>query len=424
MDGDEGENLQNYVNVGRDIEEHPVAPGVSNIHDNLAFDEEHISSLGNQQNVNFPLNAKVVSFTKQYDNKYCIICQKKGGKAFSTENGRDKLKKAAEMHNDDVSKRIKTSDNFVYHISNDCYGKYRNSQLPKSSIEPIDPMLSIETVEHTPSKVKCQRSQVSPRSTPSADTQINSNYLNCVICGSCRKKNDRKKFRLCETDRALNFINATMYLKGEVHARVADLLPYDPVTMDASLKKVFAADLYSHPTCMRAFLQKYAKAKDNSMLDDQEDHENEDDSDSQYFNKSLFLQTVAYVDEMLGKGLCFTLSDIRDLMINILKTTNQVDQSHIRSICENDSTFKNLNRIVKRCLKEHYGDTIQFCQNIRRRDGEMLFSSSCTPDAIASKLKNINVMREAGLHLRDTLQEVDFGLHDKFGEAEGYSSYK
>lgn len=90
----------------------------------------------------------------------------------------------------------------------------------------------------------------SARPPPSA--HLKPEDLPCVICGSARIKvkgtDDRKKYRICESKRANTFLSAASYFGDEVFSRVADL---------SSDTSVFAADLYSHPNCMRIYIRKY-----------------------------------------------------------------------------------------------------------------------------------------------------------------------
>ena len=62
-----------------------------------------------------------------FDITKCIICQKSTGvKTSSTTNGRKRICEYSEIHNDLVLKRIRlmNSEDFVYHMTNDCYRRY------------------------------------------------------------------------------------------------------------------------------------------------------------------------------------------------------------------------------------------------------------------------------------------------------------
>ena len=72
------------------------------------------------------------------------------------------------------------------------------------------------------------------------------------------------------------------------------------------------------------------------------------------------------------------------------------------------------NRDLKHLMVAHYGDSIKFSTNIRVNESEMFFSSEISASELAIKLKNQNILREAGIQLREALLNVDFGLQDSF----------
>lgn len=72
---------------------------------------------------------------------------------------------------------------------------------------------------------------------------------NCVICGLARTRSkgldERTQYILCESQTANMFLAAASFFQDEVFSRPADL---------NSEINVFAADLYAHPNCMRAYI--------------------------------------------------------------------------------------------------------------------------------------------------------------------------
>ena len=59
---------------------------------------------------------KLVDSSKGLDITKCIICQSvRNGRVTSEEWGREKLKRAADIRNDIVTKRLRVADEFVYH---------------------------------------------------------------------------------------------------------------------------------------------------------------------------------------------------------------------------------------------------------------------------------------------------------------------
>ena len=61
--------------------------------------------------------------------------------------------------------------------------------------------------------------------------------MSCVICWQSKYKNDTKKYRLCEMNRAKNFIKAYNFNKGKV---------YNKCILYKTPGDVFAADIYAH----------------------------------------------------------------------------------------------------------------------------------------------------------------------------------
>ena len=57
----------------------------------------------------------------------CIVCQdEEPGKFTSTSNGRKRIRDSATIRKDLVTKRLRLiqNDDFLYHMTNDCYKKY------------------------------------------------------------------------------------------------------------------------------------------------------------------------------------------------------------------------------------------------------------------------------------------------------------
>ena len=72
--------------------------------------------------------------------------------------------------------------------------------------------------------------------TPRAElpSSLSCYILKCTICGQAKNRRIRQKFRICESESAENFREATLFLQDDVYIRTCDL-------QDAS--KVFGADL-------------------------------------------------------------------------------------------------------------------------------------------------------------------------------------
>ena len=61
--------------------------------------------------------------------------------------------------------------------------------------------------------------------------------MSCVICWQSNYKNGTKKYRLCEMNRAKNFIKTYNFNKGKV---------YNKCILYKTPGDVFAADIYAH----------------------------------------------------------------------------------------------------------------------------------------------------------------------------------
>ena len=76
------------------------------------------------------MNERIVMLTtcakfSKPDVSSCIICQRDSKPTASSENGRKRIRAAAEIRNDCVLKRLKLiGEEFVYHMNNECYKKY------------------------------------------------------------------------------------------------------------------------------------------------------------------------------------------------------------------------------------------------------------------------------------------------------------
>ena len=95
--------------------------------------------------------------------------------------------------------------------------------------------------------------------TPRAEPLSSSSCYNlkCTICGQAQNRGIRQKFRICESECAENFREATLFLQDKVYIRTCDL---------QEVSKVFGADLYYHRTCLPSYINKYHPAKKKRHL--------------------------------------------------------------------------------------------------------------------------------------------------------------
>ena len=92
----------------------------------------------------------------------CIICQRNSQETSSSENGRKRVREAAEIRNNCVLKRLKLiGDKCVYHMNNGCYKKYtlrkslekvKGKGLESLNKEKLGAQAKAKSVCHVPSK--------------------------------------------------------------------------------------------------------------------------------------------------------------------------------------------------------------------------------------------------------------------------------
>ena len=227
--------------------------------------------------------------------------------------------------------------------------------------------------------VSLSRSFTTPRERPSSKQHVTKQV--CVICTKTQHKGERQKFRICESSRAKLFLKATSYLQDEVFSRVADL---------ESESRVFGADLMYHKLCLETYLRKYDRGVSS--------HKKERESSSK---RLLFLQEVESIKELIDRGFGVPLSEIRDTL------NEKYGDSFIS------------NKEVKLFVIEHFGEDIQFICSKRKNESMILFSSV---EDVVQKMKSIDIVNDTTRMIQQSLNTAEFGLDDKFGDAEELAS--
>ena len=80
------------------------------------------------------------------------------------------------------------------------------------------------------------------------------------------------------------------------------------------------------------------------------------------------------------------------------------------------------NKEVKLFVIEHFGEEIQFICSKRKNESMILFSSKLTVEDVVQKMKSIDIVKDTARMIRQSLNTVEFGLDDKFGDAEELAS--
>ena len=320
--------------------------------------------------------------TDEVDLERCIVCQdEEPGKLTTTINGRKRIKDAAAIRNDVVTKRLRLIHDdfdFMYHMTNNCYKRYTMQKTLNKIAESSG--ISKQGHEDSPlykyRRLSTHRSKLNPKCNP-----IN---MTCVICGNIKHSGRKRKFRISEADSATKFLQATVCLQDEVYLRTCDL---------QDINSVFGADLYYHEHCMKQYIRLYdKKVKDESC-------------ESSTNDKQLVWQTMMVKIECdMKRGEGFELSLIRDSVNNKLAECGSSEQMN--------------NREVKVLLEKHFGNRISFSYPQNANKSVMCFTSdTCSAETLAETIRNAEPVKECAKILRDCLLEYDFGLEDRFCDA-------
>lgn len=135
--------------------------------------------------------------SNEFDAFKCIICQKHDKKektSHPSEAGRRSMKRAADIRNDIVTKRLKRAEegaiSYVYHNNNKCFKWYTHSKKLKQIEDDVKTLTSdAETsceAENETSSSMLHRSDVRPRERPSQ--RKDPKLIKCTVCGSERIK--------------------------------------------------------------------------------------------------------------------------------------------------------------------------------------------------------------------------------------------
>ena len=108
---------------------------------------------------------------------------------------------------------------------------------------------------------------------------------------------------------------------------------------------------------------------------------------------------MEFIKEVILRGNGITFTEIRDK----INTKEDID-------IKNDK--------VKSFLVEFLGDSIQFCELDRKNQPLMVLSSSLDISDVINTLRALDSVKVQAKVIRSKLLNVDFGLQDKFCDAE------
>ena len=119
-----------------------------------------------------------------------------------------------------------------------------------------------------------------------------------------------------------------------------------------------------------------------------------------YTKRDHFKPYIPLIKKIVDQGRGISLSEIRD-MIN------------------SDIVDANLsNKEIKMFISEHFSDSITFCKSERENKSLFVFSSNVGIEDILNSLRSLDSIKSAALDIRRALLDVDFGLNDKFCDAD------
>ena len=209
----------------------------------------------------------------------------------------------------------------------------------------------------------------------------------CVICGFCYNDSNAKKYKICEIHRATNFLKIIRFYQDEVFTRCSHL--QDP-------KDIFAADIYYHSNCLRAYEQKYIR--DTSCRSTIEKERTENNEEQSFSNKA---DVIAYAINSfmprIRSGEILTLSAVRDETNSLKKTKSEIT-----------------NRDVKNYLTEHFSNSIEFSVPSDKKKPTLFYDSSVSLDTVIDALKPHNLLKNSAYIIKNSLNKCAFNLEDKF----------
>ena len=196
--------------------------------------------------------------TVKRDIAKCIICQKDQPKV-KLSSSRDGCRTIRECID-------KLGDNFLYGLtdaekdkikyhSRSCYSSYKlkAERTPRNSLLENNDDIANDSETLLNTLVPSVRTTRPQNFSLITGTLLNQSFpcvteKPCVICEHFKYKNDTKRYRVCETNRAKNFIKVYNFHKDKV---------YDKCILYKTPGDIFAADIFAHKNCMKKYIKRY-----------------------------------------------------------------------------------------------------------------------------------------------------------------------
>jgi hypothetical protein len=332
----------------------------------------------------------------EFDEELCIICQEyTQDKLVCTQHGCDQIISASETRLDAVLTRLKKLTPgalFNYHVTNACYKGYTNStkiaklkEKQKEALKQSVPDLSsgddASTQSPTPTTTRSQSSSMRTRPCVAPGRATVYYQYTCVICGNKSVNREFAKYRICESNRANTFLDATVYFQDDVFRRTSDL---------QDEYAVYGSDVYYHKQCMCKYIQQYERSRTLS-------------APIQLNAKQRVWNEILHEIELgLNAGKGYELSTIRDQMNSRLGDEGDVQ-----------------NRDVKVLLYKQFNDLIDFAYSDSARKCLMVFYVlGNEANVLAERIRSLNPMQVVAAQFRSCLHDYDFDLDDRFCDAQ------
>ena len=118
-----------------------------------------------------------------------------------------------------------------------------------------------------------------------------------------------------------------------------------------------------------------------------------------YQVRTHFEKYIPFLQELIEGGHGVSLTDIRD----IIKEECMIE---IKT-CE-----------LKNFQSEAFGESIQFCKPESKNESMLVFSSKISVSDVVNTIRSTDISRTAGLEIRKALMTLEFGLENKFCDAQ------
>ncbi|KAJ8669425.1 hypothetical protein QAD02_000684 [Eretmocerus hayati] len=285
-------------------------------------------------------------------------------------------------------------------MTNNCYKKYTDknkvSRVQNQEKSEVSFANSVSDVPKNLGPRKTSTEEKVTRSKLNSSSATTKNQKICVICGvSYHTKDQRRLYRISEQERAQRFLDLRELRQDKVFVRTSHIYDVDGV---------FAADIYYHRHCMRAYEMQLDENGDSIGNHEVPAPQTEIAGQSEEVPPLVAEEAMAHViDGIVPKfraGYIFTLSEVRDQVNRILPPDDGIRNRHI-----------------KKYLIEEFGEDVEFSTPSNKNKSSLFYSSEISLDKVVERLQPENILKESGLLIREYLRGVQFDLHDRFNDA-------